>query len=221
MKTIELISGSQKAQFTTKSVTFNGKEFFYANMSDVADHADDCFYTFTYDGELHTLPYEKKDAKILNAIFSQVQNMKSAKKQEPAEQPEPAPEKPAEEQPAGDVQEQPEETAEEQPAETTEEQPAETAEPAQPAEENADGRESAESQEPEESQESEEPEDPEKKRKLKKSLIVFAIVVGVIAVLALVYFLVFGTHDEPSPINPSTDASQTYQDIDEVIEDMQ
>ena len=114
MKTIELISGSQKAQFTTKSVTFNGKEFFYANMSDVADHADDCFYTFTYDGELHTLPYEKKDAKILNAIFSQVQNMKSAKKQEPAEQPEPAPEKPAEEQPAGDVQEQPQETAEEQ-----------------------------------------------------------------------------------------------------------
>ena len=34
MKTIEIISGSQKAQFTTKSVTLNGREYFYINMSD-------------------------------------------------------------------------------------------------------------------------------------------------------------------------------------------
>ena len=35
MKTIEIISGAQKAQFTTKSVTLDGIEYFYINMSDV------------------------------------------------------------------------------------------------------------------------------------------------------------------------------------------
>ena len=32
MKTIELKAGQQIAQFTTKSVTFDGKEFFYSRM---------------------------------------------------------------------------------------------------------------------------------------------------------------------------------------------
>ncbi len=79
MKTIELISGKQKAQFTTKSVTFDGKEFFYSNMSDVKNDSEHCVYTFTYDNETKTLPYEAKDAKILNAIFSQVQNLSASK----------------------------------------------------------------------------------------------------------------------------------------------
>lgn len=85
MKTIEIIAGEQKAQFTTKSVTFDGKEFFYSNMSDVTNNAEGCFYTFTYDNETKTLPYEAKDAKILNAIFSQVQNLHAAKKQTPVQ----------------------------------------------------------------------------------------------------------------------------------------
>ena len=35
MKTIELKAGQQIAQFTTKSVTFDGKEFFYSRMSNL------------------------------------------------------------------------------------------------------------------------------------------------------------------------------------------
>ena len=80
MKTIEIISGEQKARFTTKSVTFDGKEYLYIKMSDVTHNTEECVYTFTYENEIKTLPYEAKDARILNAIFSQVQNLQVKKK---------------------------------------------------------------------------------------------------------------------------------------------
>lgn len=75
MKTIEIKTGSQTARFTTKSVTFDGREFFYANMSHVTNDVENHTYTFTCGDETKTLPYEEKDAKILNAIFSQVQKL--------------------------------------------------------------------------------------------------------------------------------------------------
>ena len=79
MKTIEIISGEQRAIFTTKSVTFDGKEFLYINMTNVSNDPDACVYTFTYDNEIKLLPYEKKDAAVLNAIFGQVTNMAAKK----------------------------------------------------------------------------------------------------------------------------------------------
>ena len=75
MKTIEIKTGSQTARFTTKSVTFDGREFFYANMSHVTNDVENHTYTFTCGDETKTLPYEEKDAKILNAIFSQVRQL--------------------------------------------------------------------------------------------------------------------------------------------------
>lgn len=75
MKTIEIKTGEQTAQFTTKSVTFDGKEFFYSKMQNVKHNPSGCIYAFTYDGELKMLPYEAKDAKVLAAIFSQVQKL--------------------------------------------------------------------------------------------------------------------------------------------------
>ncbi len=64
MKTIEIISGEQRAIFTTRSVTFDGKEFLYINMTDVSNDPDACVYTFTYDNEIKLLPYEAKDAAV-------------------------------------------------------------------------------------------------------------------------------------------------------------
>lgn len=84
MKTIEITSGKQKALFTTRSVTFDGKEFFYSKMSNVTNNAAGCFYIFTYNNEVKTLPYESKDSKILEAIFSQVQNLPHPKATETA-----------------------------------------------------------------------------------------------------------------------------------------
>ena len=64
MKTIELICGGTKAQFTTKSVTLGGNEYFYSRMSDVSHNADECYYIFKYNGQSVKLPYENKDSKI-------------------------------------------------------------------------------------------------------------------------------------------------------------
>ena len=80
MKTIELKAGQQIAQFTTKSVTFDGKEFFYSRMIQNLTH-DPATQNiiFTYDGKSKILPYEAKDAQILTAIFSQVLKLQAAK----------------------------------------------------------------------------------------------------------------------------------------------
>lgn len=75
MKTIEIKIGEQIAQFTTKSVTFRGKEFFYSKMTDVARDPDSSTYSFIYDGELIVFPYEEKDLKVLSIIFNQVKNL--------------------------------------------------------------------------------------------------------------------------------------------------
>ena len=80
MKTIEIISGSQKAQFTTKSVTLNGREYFYINMSDVRNDRLNRVYTFVYDSEVKAVPYEEKDAKTLVVIFGQVRAMEEKRK---------------------------------------------------------------------------------------------------------------------------------------------
>lgn len=75
MKTIVLKLDGQPAQFTTKSLTFNGEEFFYSKMSNVLNDAENHNYAFAYDGKVVVLPYEAKDMGILNAIFSQVQSL--------------------------------------------------------------------------------------------------------------------------------------------------
>lgn len=79
MKTIELKSAEQIAQFTTRSVTFDDKEFYYSKMSDLTHNPEGLNYSFTYDGEAKVLPYEAKDAPVLNAIFSQVIKLHAAK----------------------------------------------------------------------------------------------------------------------------------------------
>ena len=65
------------------------------------------------------------------------------------------------------------------------------------------------------------PADAAKKKKLKKSIITFGIVVAAIAVIAVIFFLIFGTSKDPSPVNPSSTDSNTYQDVDELINDLQ
>lgn len=276
MKTIEIISGEQKAQFTTKSVTFGGKEYFYSKMTDVTDHTDGGFYTFTYGNETITLPYQQKDAKILYAIFSQVQNMASQKRQETvnkntAQVPEtPAPEPSPTESTVEDKSVPYQETAPQTPV-TEAAAPSEHTEPAEhtdeftqdikgtddvlnekeakkaekerlKAEKQAErqrrkaekaaekqARKSAgsgipvasEGESSVEASEAVESADPEKKQKIKKSFIIFGIIVAAMAVLSLIYFIAFGTHDDPTPINPSSDESQTYDDIDELINDLQ
>lgn len=303
MKTIELKAGQQIAQFTTKSVTFDGKEFFYSRMSNLTHDPATQKYYFTYDGESKILPYEAKDAQILTAIFSQVLKLQAAKaaqahaakvpaqttQQTPqapvqdqaqqeeipvtpqtphavdvraaAEMAQPAPE-PAEQAPAAGQATAAEQASAEEPivftdkkaakqaekerkkaekaakraekerlkAEKAAKKAGKVAEPETPAESGSQAQETgaqtsdltgtpAESLA--ESKELTDEEKTAKKAKLKKSLLIFAAVLVIIAALSVAAYFIFGTSNNPSSNNPGSKEPQQYDDIDELINDLQ
>lgn len=303
MKTIELKAGQQIAQFTTKSVTFDGKEFFYSRMSNLTHDPATQKYYFTYDGESKILPYEAKDAQILTAIFSQVLKLQAAKaaqahaakvpaqttQQTPqapvqdqaqqeeipvtpqtphavdvraaAEMAQPAPE-PAEQAPAAGQATAAEQASAEEPIVFTDKKAAKQAEkerkkaekaakraekerlkaekaakkagkvtePETPAEGGSQAQEtgaqtseltSTPAESLAESKELTDEEKTAKKAKLKKSLLIFAAVLVIIAALSVAAYFIFGTSNNPSSNNPGSKESQQYDDIDELINDLQ
>lgn len=303
MKTIELKAGQQIAQFTTKSVTFDGKEFFYSRMSNLTHDPATQKYYFTYDGESKILPYESKDAQILTAIFSQVLKLQAAKvaqahaakvpaqatQQTPqapvqdqaqqeeipvtpqtphavdvraaAEMAQPAPE-PAEQAPAAGQATAAEQASAEEPivftdkkaakqaekerkkaekaakraekerlkAEKAAKKAGKVAEPETPAESGSQAQETGAqtsdltgtpAESAAESKELTDEEKTAKKAKLKKSLLIFAAVLVIIAALSVAAYFIFGTSNNPSSNNPGSKESQQYDDIDELINDLQ
>lgn len=303
MKTIELKAGQQIAQFTTKSVTFDGKEFFYSRMSNLTHDPATQKYYFTYDGESKILPYEAKDAQILTAIFSQVLKLQAAKaaqahaakvpaqttQQTPqapvqdqaqqeeipvtpqtphavdvraaAEMAQPAPE-PAEQAPAAGQATAAEQASAEEPIVFTDKKAAKQAEkerkkaekaakraekerlkaekaakkagkvtePETPAEGGSQSQETGAqtsdltgtpAESAAESKELTDEEKTAKKAKLKKSLLIFAAVLVIIAALSVAAYFIFGTSNNPSSNNPGSKESQQYDDIDELINDLQ
>lgn len=303
MKTIELKAGQQIAQFTTKSVTFDGKEFFYSRMSNLTHDPATQKYYFTYDGESKILPYEAKDAQILTAIFSQVLKLQAAKaaqahaakvpaqtaQQTPqapvqdqapqeeipvtpqtphavdvraaAEMAQPAPE-PAEQAPAAGQATAAEQASAEEPivftdkkaakqaekerkkaekaakraekerlkAEKAAKKAGKVAEPETPAEGGSQSQETGAqtsdltgtpAESAAEPKELTDEEKTAKKTKLKKSLLIFAAVLVIVAALSVAAYFIFGTSNNPSSNNPGSKESQQYDDIDELINDLQ
>ena len=303
MKTIELKAGQQIAQFTTKSVTFDGKEFFYSRMSNLIHDPATQKYYFTYDGESKILPYEAKDAQILTAIFSQVLKLQAAKaaqahdakvpaqtaQQTPqapvqdqaqqeeipvtpqtphavdvraaAETAQPAPE-PAEQAPAAGQATAAEQASAEEPivftdkkaakqaekerkkaekaakraekerlkAEKAAKKAGKVAEPETPAEGGSQSQETGAqtsdltgtpAESAAEPKELTDEEKTAKKTKLKKSLLIFAAVLVIVAALSVAAYFIFGTSNNPSSNNPGSKESQQYDDIDELINDLQ
>lgn len=312
MKTIELKAGQQIAQFTTKSVTFDGKEFFYSRMSNLTHDPATQKYYFTYDGESKILPYEAKDAQILTAIFRQVLQLQAAKAaqahaakmpahapqktsadpsakastqapvQDQAQQEEipvtpqtphavdvraaaemaqPAPE-PAEQAPAAGQATAAEQASAEEPIVFTDKKAAKQAEkerkkaekaakraekerlkaekaakkagkvtePETPAEGGSQAQETGAqtsdltgtpAESAAEPKELTDEEKTAKKTKLKKSLLIFAAVLVIVAALSVAAYFIFGTSNNPSSNNPGSKESQQYDDIDELINDLQ
>lgn len=303
MKTIELKAGQQIAQFTTKSVTFDGKEFFYSRMSNLTHDPATQKYYFTYDGESKILPYEAKDAQILTAIFSQVLKLQAAKaaqahaakvpaqtaQQTPqapvqdqaqqeeipvtpqtphavdvraaAEMAQPAPE-PAEQAPAAGQATAAEQASAEEPIVFTDKKAAKQAEkerkkaekaakraekerlkaekaakkagkvtePETPAEGGSQSQETGAqtsdltgtpAESAAEPKELTDEEKTAKKTRLKKALLIFAAVLVIVAALSVAAYFIFGTSNNPSSNNPSSKESQQYDDIDELINDLQ
>lgn len=303
MKTIELKAGQQIAQFTTKSVTFDGKEFFYSRMSNLTHDPATQKYYFTYDGESKILPYEAKDAQILTAIFSQVLKLQTAKaaqahaakvpaqttQQTPqapvqdqaqqeeipvtpqtphavdvraaAEMAQPAPE-PAEQAPAAGQATAAEQASAEEPIVFTDKKAAKQAEkerkkaekaakraekerlkaekaakkagkvtePETPAEGGSQSQEigaqtsdltGTPAESAAEPKELTDEEKTAKKTRLKKALLIFAAVLVIVAALSVAAYFIFGTSNNPSSNNPGSKESQQYDDIDELINDLQ
>ena len=303
MKTIELKAGQQIAQFTTKSVTFDGKEFFYSRMSNLTHDPATQKYYFTYDGESKILPYEAKDAQILTAIFSQVLKLQAAKaaqahdakvpaqaaQQTPqapiqdqaqheeipvtpqtphavdvraaAEMAQPAPE-PAEQAPAAEQASAAEQAPAAEPivftdkkaakqaekerkkaekaakraekerlkAEKAAKKAGKVAEPETPAESGSQAQETGAqtsdltgtpAESAAEPKELTDEEKIAKKTRLKKALLIFAAVLVIVAALSVAAYFIFGTSNNPSSNNPGSKESQQYDDIDELINDLQ
>ena len=303
MKTIELKAGQQIAQFTTKSVTFDGKEFFYSRMSNLTHDPATQKYYFTYDGESKILPYEAKDAQILTAIFSQVLKLQAAKaaqahaakvpaqttQQTPqapvqdqaqqeeipvtpqtphavdvraaAEMAQPAPE-PAEQAPAAGQATAAEQASAEEPIVFTDKKAAKQAEkerkkaekaakraekerlkaekaakkagkvtePETPAEGGSQSQEigaqtsdltGTPAESAAEPKELTDEEKTAKKTRLKKALLIIAAVLVIVAALSVAAYFIFGTSNNPSSNNPGSKESQQYDDIDELINDLQ
>ena len=291
MKTIELKAGQQIAQFTTKSVTFDGKEFFYSRMSNLTHDPATQKYYFTYDGESKILPYEAKDAQILTAIFSQVLKLQAAKAAQahaakvPAQTAQQTPQAPVQDQAqqeeipvtpqtphAVDVRaaaemaqpapEPAEQASAEEPivftdkkaakqaekerkkaekaakraekerlkAEKTAKKAGKVTEPETPAESGSQAQETGAqtsdltgtpAESAAEPKELTDEEKTAKKTKLKKSLLIFAAVLVIVAALSVAAYFIFGTSNNPSSNNPGSKESQQYDDIDELINDLQ
>lgn len=257
MKTIEITSGEQKVQFTTKSVTFDGKEFLYAHMTNVIHSTERHIYTFTYDGEVKLLPYDEKDEKTLNAIFGQVQKMTSQKKaasgsaKTDAVQEKAADEKSveasakAQDSASEKIEGKDTETASES-AEASDEKNSASKEEkkessvkvsdafgkfkSKKSKEKKSDRKSAESSDAAKSAEGSEnakeaaektPVDPERAAHRKKSLKVFGIILAILLVCSVAYYFIFGTPSAPAPANPNSNETQQYEDIDDLIDDLQ
>ena len=60
-----------------------------------------------------------------------------------------------------------------------------------------------------------------KKTRLKKALLIFAAVLVIVAALSVAAYFIFGTSNNPSSNNPGSKESQQYDDIDELINDLQ
>lgn len=262
MKTIEIKSGDQIVQFTTRSVTLDGKEYLYADITELYHSPVVHTYQFECYGDVKKIVYDKKDAKILNAIFSQVKKLEVQKQEtaKPAQQPAPVVEEKPAQQPAPAAEEAhvAETPAEETPAEEkAEEAPAEAEEKVEESEETKEeAKEEATAEEEKakktaketfgslkargqeminkikksakgdtaegvEGETEKEPMDPEKKERLKKSLRVFGIILAALIVVSVIYYFVFGTPNDPTDTNPTNIESQQYDDIDQLIDDMQ
>lgn len=297
MKTIELKAGQQIAQFTTKSVTFDGKEFFYSRMSNLTHDPATQKYYFTYDGESKILPYEAKDAQILTAIFSQVLKLQAAKAAQahaakvPAQTAQQTPQAPVQDQaqqeeipvtpqtphavdvraaaemaqpapePAGQATAAEQASAEEPivftdkkaakqaekerkkaekaakraekerlKAEKAAKKAGKVTEPETPAEGGSQSQEigaqtsdltGTPAESAAEPKELTDEEKTAKKTRLKKALLIFAAVLVIVAALSVAAYFIFGTSNNPSSNNPGSKESQQYDDIDELINDLQ
>ncbi len=265
MKTVELKIGNQTAQFTTKSLTYNGREYFYSRMTGVANDPVNHNYAFAYDGQVIVLHYDEKDLRVLNAIFGQVKNLarQTASFTQPQQAVPQRPQDPLQMRQTFHGQQQMPQAAQQntQPFMQPQTQQVSQQPVAQQAPQAQTGDPSAADNAPLSKAELKAQKKAEKERlkaekraakgrdrkapsavvtnddehaaaertpeekairkeKIKKSLIVFGIIIATFALISIIWFAKFGTSDKPT-MGPNSTQSQSYDDIDELIDELQ
>ena len=224
MDTIKLSVDGHEISFSTKSLTIDDKVYLYTGISAIKHSSAKKLYLFKYEDSWHKLPYEEKDQKKVATIFRRVAEM-NAKRSAKAEAPSPV--KAAEDN-AGSAEPEAEGSESDEAAEaslTEEESPAEDK-----GEESEGGEtEETESNEPAEAEGDEsakaEGDSPElseaklRKKRLIKAFAILAVIIALFVLAGVAYFFIFGTSNDASQ-SPNTDSTHEYNDIDELIDEM-
>ncbi len=239
MNVIEFKANGKVFLFTAKSLIIDGQEYSYTGMSAIKHSSAKHTYIFRYNGAWQQLVYNPADALKLGTLFARIVKMNQTRlaRQQAAERA--APVKQAfTVQPSATItgtesfaealskairESDAKIAASDHPAEARAETPAEAqAEaPAEEKEVKTEGTKIA-TEKTEEMIPAEvlTPEQAEKKSRLKKALIIFSVIIGLFVLLGVGYFFVFGPTNDPI-INSDTNQEQQYNDIDELIEDLQ
>lgn len=80
MNTIQLNARGHEMVFTKRSLTIDGREYLYKDMSSIKHSAENRIYIFRYDNEWQKLYYEEHDAHIVNTLFQRIAGMNRAKR---------------------------------------------------------------------------------------------------------------------------------------------
>ena len=235
MDTIRLSANGHDILFSKKSVMIDGEEYLYTGINAIKHSSAKRVYLFKYEDNWHPLYYSEADANRVDAVFKKIADLNSkraqaakalagqasgqaegtAAEEQTAGQAEgtAAEGTAAEEQTAGQAEGTAAEgtAAEEQTAEVTSEAGESAAEA--PSEENAEETEAGES-------EKETIPAAERKSKLKKAILIFAIIIVLFIGAGIAYFFVIGPANDASQ-GPAVDETHQYNDIQEMIEDMQ
>ncbi len=78
MNTIQLNARGHEMVFTKRSLTIDGREYLYKDMSSIKHSAENRIYIFRYDNEWQKLYYEEHDAHIVNTLFQRIAGMNRA-----------------------------------------------------------------------------------------------------------------------------------------------
>ena len=251
MESIKYQVKGHSVEFSKRALTIDNKVYSYTGISQIKHSSAYHAYLFKYNGEWVKLFYNEPDGKTIAILFKRIQKMNERRAayaratqsidtsaiaaalaassgEKPEEKPA-APETKAEE-PAAKAGEPAAEPAEEAPkaeeAPAAEEVPAVEEVPAEeaPADEKAEEKPAeevpAEPAKDAETLAAEAAEAEIKKAKRKKAFIIFGIILALFIIAGIIYFLTVGTTDDSSQ-GPNVDETHQYNDIDELIEEMQ
>ena len=247
MESIKFNAKGHSVEFSKRTLTIDNKVYSYTGISQVKHSSAYQAYLFRYNGEWVKLFYDEPHGNIVAALFRKINAMNerraakaratqsidtsaiaaalAASEEKTEEKAETQKEEIPAEEPVKKLAEvpaeEPEKTADEEPEIPTVEEETPVEEPVEEPETPAEEKPSEEpAEKPAEVPTETTPEEEAKKAKRKKAFIIFAVIIALFIIAGIIYFLTVGTTNDASQ-GPNIDETHQYNDIDELIEEMQ